>query len=433
MHQMRTVAIDGPVACVSVSLPVCRTGGCVRTDGGSAFRWTPWTLLGNAVLIGVQIPLQQGGGGSMQSVPNYFGHLYSWYDSINSVSGISAQYGVWSHFYTDDSQLYISARPHEAANTAAQLFNCMESMAQWMASNRLKLNPAKTDFLRCATCRRQHQLSCEALMFGGVTIQPSSTVRDLGVILDPELSLGPHINHLVSWCFHQLCRIKSSVRALPTEAAKTVVNSFVVSRLDYCNSLLAGVPQYQLNRLQAVINTAARLVLGVGKFDRIQHLLSDRLHWLPVHKRVQFKLCLLAYKAVHSLAPQYLADFCRPVSSVVTRQRLRSAARDDLVIDRTSTKFGARSFAVAAPSVWNRLPHHIRALQSIDSFKAAPKTYLFDSSWLNTHCCRDNATVVNRMVAARPCNVFVVLRRVRNSRTIIIIIEALKEGSWPLR
>jgi len=124
--------------------------------------------------------------------------------------------------------------------------------------------------------------------------------------------------------------------------------------------------------------TAARLVLGVGKFDRIRHLLSHRLHWLPVHKRVQYKLCLLAYKAVHSLAPQYLADFCRPVSSVDARQRLRSAARDDLVIDRTCHKFGGRSFAVAAPLEWNRLPHHIRALQSIDSFKVALKTHLFD-------------------------------------------------------
>jgi len=206
------------------------------------------------------------------------------------------------------------------------------------------------------------------------------------------------------------------------EVAKTVVNSFVVSRVNYCNSLLAGMPQYQLDWLQSVTNTDARLVLGVGKFDRIRHLQSDRLHWLPVHKWVQFKLCLLAYKAVHSLAPQYLADFCRPVSSVDARQRLRSAARDDLVIDRTGTKFGAGSFAVAAPLEWNRLPHHIRALQSIDSFKAALKTYLFDCSRLITYCCRDSVTVVNRMVEARPCNVFVVLRRVRNSWTIIIIM-----------
>jgi len=83
-------------------------------------------------------------------------------------------------------------------------------------------------------------------------------VRDLRVILDTELSFGPQVNQLVSRCFYQLGRIKSSVRAMPTEAAKTVVNSFVVSRIDYgayCNSLLAGAPQYQLDRLQAVMKT----------------------------------------------------------------------------------------------------------------------------------------------------------------------------------
>jgi len=193
--------------------------------------------------------------------------------------------------------------------------------------------------MRCATRRRQHQLRTEGLTFSGATIQPSSTVRDLGVILDTELSFGPHVNQLVSRCFHQLRRIKSSVRALPTEAAKTVVNSFVVSRIDYCNSLLAGAPQYQLDRLQAVINTAARLIYGVGKFDR-------------------------------------------PVSSVDARQRLRSATREDLVISRTATKFGARSFTVAARSEWNRLPLHIRSKPPVNCFKVALKSFLFttDSS-----------------------------------------------------
>jgi len=93
-------------------------------------------------------------------------------------------------------------------------------------------------------------------------------------------------------------------------------------------------------------------------------------------------LCLLAYKAVHGLAPHYLADMCRPVSSVDARRRLRSAAREDLDIPRTATKFGARSFAVAAPSEWNRLPLHIRSKPSVNCFKVALKSFLFttDSS-----------------------------------------------------
>jgi len=99
---------------------------------------------------------------------------------------------------------FISRHDHLTSPTlpaATQLVGCMEAMAQWMASNGLKLNPAKTDFLWCATRRRQHQLSSEPLTFSCMTIQPSSTVCDLGVILDTELSFGPHVNQLVSRCF----------------------------------------------------------------------------------------------------------------------------------------------------------------------------------------------------------------------------------------
>ena len=110
------------------------------------------------------------------------------------LGSISAQFGVRSHFYADDSQLYISGRPPDVTNAAAQLVGCMEAMAQWMASNRLKLNPAKTDFLWCATRRRQHQLSSEPLTFSGVTTdhptiqygaRPGSYSRHRAVIRSP--------------------------------------------------------------------------------------------------------------------------------------------------------------------------------------------------------------------------------------------------------
>jgi len=108
------------------------------------------------------------------------------------LGGLADKHGVNSHFYTDDSQLYLLARQHEARDAEQRLVACMEDIAQWLASNRLKLNPAKTDFMWCATHRRQHQLSKDHVTFAGLDIQPSSTVRDLGVILDSELSFGPH-------------------------------------------------------------------------------------------------------------------------------------------------------------------------------------------------------------------------------------------------
>jgi len=216
----------------------------------------------------------------------------------------------------------------------------MEAIGQWMASNRLKLNPMKTDLLWCAIRRRQHQLNRSSLVFGGATVQPSSTVRDLGVIIDCEMSFRLYINQPVSRCFYQLRCVKSCVKALPTDFARTVVNSFVTSRIDYCNCLLAGASQYQLNRLQAAMNSTGRLICGLNKFDRISRVLRDRLHWLPLPQQIQYKLCLLVYKALRGRAPRYLADFCQPVSSVSARSGLRSSTRSDLFIVSTATNFG---------------------------------------------------------------------------------------------
>jgi len=166
------------------------------------------------------------------------------------------------------------------------------------------------------------------------------------------MSFGPYINQLVSRCFYQLRCIKACVKALPVDVAKTEVNSFVVSRIDYCNCLLAGAPQYQLNKLQAVMNNVGRLVCGLNKFDHISRVLCDRLHWLSVEQRIQYKLCLLVYKAQCGLALQYLVDFCHPVSAVSGRSGvsgLRSSTRGDLVVVRTETDFGEHSFAMSAP------------------------------------------------------------------------------------
>jgi len=230
----------------------------------------------------------------------------------------------------------------------------------------------KTDLMRCTSCRRQHQLSSDPVTFIGATIQPSSTVRDLEVILDTELSFGSHVSQLVSRCFHQL---RSIIKSLPIDAAEMLVKSFVVSKTDYCNCLLVGCPCHQLDQLQAVMNTAARLIFGLGKYHSIQHVIRDRLHWLLVQKHIQFKLCLLAFKVVNSFALSYLADLCCPVSTVDSRRRLRYAAR---------LHYAARGDLVRLSST-----HSILTLDS-DYFP----------SWLRRHgmICRTGCTTISQLI-----------------------------------
>ena len=116
-------------------------------------------------------------------------------------------------------------------------------------------------------------------------------------------------------------------KSLTEDAATTMVHAFVTSRVDYCNSVLHRVSAANVQPLQNVLNAAARIILRKRKFDHITTNVRDRLHWLPVQQRIEYKVCVLVYKCLHQAAPAYLAELCSPVSESANRGHLRSAAR----------------------------------------------------------------------------------------------------------
>jgi len=139
--------------------------------------------------------------------------------------------------------------------------------------------------------------------------------------------------------------------------------------------VLAGSPRFITDRLQRVLNAAARVITGTRKFERgLSDLFHSELHWLDIYQRVQYKLGVTIYRCLQNRAPQYLGDCCVRTSDVSSRQRLRSA--NQLVVPRhRRSKFGRRSFSVAAPMVWNSFPDSLRdPTLSIDNFRSTLKT-----------------------------------------------------------
>ena len=110
------------------------------------------------------------------------------------------------------------------------------------------------------------------------------------------------------WCclyhFHNIKRIR---KYLSRESTEMLAHSFFISLVDYCKSLLYGLPNYQLNKLHRVLNASARLVCNAPRFCHISPLLRGP-HWLPVKARIQFKILLITFKEIHGLAPKYLCD-----------------------------------------------------------------------------------------------------------------------------
>ena len=129
-----------------------------------------------------------------------------------------------------------------------------------------------------------------------------------------------------------------------------------------------------INTLQRVQNSAARLVTGAKKRDHISQILSD-LHWLPIKKRIMFKLLLIVYKSLNHAAPKYLSELLRPYHP---KPNLRSSTRSLLVVPNSRLKsFGDKAFEIAGPKLWNALPMNIRAASTTHQFKSLLKTYLF--------------------------------------------------------
>ena len=161
---------------------------------------------------------------------------------------------------------------------------------------------------------------------------------------------------------------------LTQESITTLVVSLVLSRLDYCNSLYAGLSDEKISKLQKAQNCAARLILGKSKFESSTEMLKS-LHWLPVKARIEYKIAVLCYCGVTSSAPTYVSELLCPY---VPPRVLRSQDSGLLVEPRCNLKrFGDRSFSKIGPCIWNSLPSSVRSACSVQSFKKQLKTYLF--------------------------------------------------------
>ena len=283
------------------------------------------------------------------------------------------------HAYADDTQIYGFCSPGDTGALQERLSVCVDEVSSWMMANRLQLNPAKTEVLWCASTRRHYQIPTGPVRIGDSTVTPVPVVRDLGVYVDSCVTMSAHVTATVRACFAALRMIRSVRRSLPRHALLTLVRALVVSKVDYCNSVLAGLPVTLLQRLQSVLNAAARLVYSARKSEHTTPLLRE-LHWLRVPERIQFRLGVLAYRCLNGTAPQYLAETLQRTADV--RRRLRSAATSTLIVPSTRrSTLGDRAFPVAAARVWNTLPPSSRAKTSLQSFRRDLKTTLFKASF----------------------------------------------------
>ena len=236
-----------------------------------------------------------------------------------SLRNIIASHGPSYHCYADDTQLFLSFPPTDT-QAPARISACLSDISSWMSTNHLRLNLAKTELLYLPS--KYSPLADLYITIENVVVTPSTVAKNLGVVLDDRLDLSSHIASTTRACRFFLNNVRRIRPFLSKRATQLLVQALVLPRLDYCNSLLAGLPACALKPLQLVQNAAARLISCLPKSAHVTPLLID-LHWLPIAARIRFKTLDLAFRAARGTAPSYLQS----MASVYTPARpLRSAS-----------------------------------------------------------------------------------------------------------
>ena len=166
-------------------------------------------------------------------------------------------------------------------------------------------------------------------------MRPSAPqARNIGVTFDNHFLFNGHVAGICKSSFHHLRNISYIRKYLSSTTTEILVHAFVSSKLDYCDSLLYGLPNYQMKKLQHVQNAAARLISLSRKHERITPILVN-LHWLSIRFCIVFKILLITYKTLHNLPPSYIRDLLTPY---IPSRQLRSSSKTLLVIPHFNLK-----------------------------------------------------------------------------------------------
>ena len=214
---------------------------------------------------------------------------------------------------------------------------------------------------------------------GDLVLSSSKSCMNIGVTFDSYMNFDEHTKNICRIAFYYIRNIAQFRKFLSYDTAKISMHAFVRSRIDSCNALCLVLANFLIQRLQYVLNSAARVIARSRKFDHITPLLIE-LHWLTVEQRIIFKILSFTFKVVNGLAPSYLSEL---LETYVPMRMLRSSTQLLLLEPNFNLKtYGSRAFSVCAPRLWNSLPLEIRKCDSIDTFTEKKlKTHRFKSSY----------------------------------------------------
>jgi hypothetical protein len=295
---------------------------------------------------------------------------------ISGIGSVIRKLGLSYMIYADDIQILACAEPSLMLTTIGQVQKCAEAINSYLRTMKLKMNESKSEivYLGNRKALQKAVLPMEVEICNS-TIKVAQVVRDLGFFVDSDLKFSTHVARVCSTSFLYLKVISRMRQYLTEQTAMMLVHSLVMSRINFCASLLHGMNKALMAKLQRIQNSAFRMVVRRGRHESIGEELKRR-KCLPIEGLLRYRYLCLAHKVIYSGAPKYLADLLK---IYMPSRDLRSTDSHQLVVPRVNLLIGERAYARCVPRLWNSLPEAIRKMEKYQQFSCALLDHLIDN------------------------------------------------------
>ena len=290
---------------------------------------------------------------------------------VNDVSQLATECQIEQ--FADDTQILHTGTVKEINQLIKKAENTLTLAKNHFNKNGLLVNSNKTQCIFIGSRQNIAKIPKDVLIrFGGSDITPSLNVKNLGIYFDQYMTFERHIDEMHRKTMGSLIYLNRIKNEVTSEVRVIMVQSLALSYLNYCPNIWGTTNKTQLHRIQKLQNFAAKVAAGNGKkYDRATPYI-DKFNWLKIERKCLLDTCILTYKILNKLLPEWLLTFSLvgDINTVPTRQI------ENLVVPRTQTVTGERGIKIRGPKLWNTLPVHIRNSSTLSVFKRKVKDFV---------------------------------------------------------
>ena len=293
---------------------------------------------------------------------------------IRPISSIIRQYKhIKYHLYADDILLYSTISQHSLSHRN-ELSNCANDIHVWLTNNKLSLNTNKSELINIPSSYNDFPI----ISINSIIINPSSKMKYLGITIDRDMSLNYHIQSICSKANHNLYNIRHIRKYINNNLTYILINSLVFSSIDYCNSILIGLPQSTILPINRIIRSAVRTIYRQPRGDHSSVTLKMKsLRILSASERAEKRVLCIAHKALTTHQPEYIRSSLQLIQPLRTTRSTEDILRFEVGVPNL-TRTTKRAFSYALPRLWNPIPRSIREIVNLSTFKRNLVEYLLN-------------------------------------------------------